>query len=112
MEEKPWKNEELRSAEDALPRLKECHLEEVSRLYKAKKGVGCHGFHPKFSLDLNERNKGRNRGVPREGGAEWKVAATSLYDDVFLDSEECHEVREADCAVADVDALVGSFEST
>ena len=36
VEEKPWKNEELRSAEEALPRLKECHLEEVSRLYKAK----------------------------------------------------------------------------
>ena len=31
VEEKPWKNEELRSAEEALPRLKECHLEEVSR---------------------------------------------------------------------------------
>ena len=47
MEEKPWKNEELRSAEEALPRVKECHLEEVSRLCKAKTGVGCDGFHPK-----------------------------------------------------------------
>ena len=36
VEEKPWENEELRSAEEALPRLKECHLEEVSRLYKSK----------------------------------------------------------------------------
>ena len=32
VEEKPWKNEELRSAEEALPRPKECLLEEVSRL--------------------------------------------------------------------------------
>ena len=47
MEDKPWKNEELRSAEEALPRLKESHLEEVSRLCKAKAGVGCDGFHPK-----------------------------------------------------------------
>ena len=36
VEEKPWKNEGLRSAEEALPWLKECHLEEVSRLYNAK----------------------------------------------------------------------------
>ena len=41
MEEKPWKNEELRSAEEELPRLKECHLEEVSRVYEAKTRVGC-----------------------------------------------------------------------
>ena len=26
LEEKQWKNEELRNAEEALPRLKECHL--------------------------------------------------------------------------------------
>ena len=51
MKEKPLKNEELRSAEEALPRLKECHLEEVSRLYKAKTGVGCDGFHPEVPLD-------------------------------------------------------------
>ena len=32
VDEKPWKNQELRSVEEALPKLKECHLEEVSRL--------------------------------------------------------------------------------
>ena len=46
VEEKLWKNEELRKLEEALPRLKECHLEKVSRLYKAKTGVGCDGFPP------------------------------------------------------------------
>ena len=51
MVEKPWKNEELRSAEEALPRPKECLLEEVSRLYEAKTGVGCDGFHAKVPLD-------------------------------------------------------------
>ena len=51
VKEKPWKNEDLRSAEEALPRVKECHLEEVSRLCKAKTGVGCDGFHPKVPLD-------------------------------------------------------------
>ena len=33
VEEKPWKNEKLRNAEEALPRLKERHLEEVSRMF-------------------------------------------------------------------------------
>ena len=58
VKEKPWMNEELRSAEEALPRLKEGHLEEVSRLYKAKTGVGCDGFHPKVPLDLTKETRG------------------------------------------------------
>ena len=85
MEEKQWKNEELRRLEEELPRLKECHFEEASRLYEAKTGVRCDGFHPKVPLDLTTRNKRRNCGVLREGGA------PSLHDDVFLDTEECHE---------------------
>ena len=47
VEEKPRKNEALRRLEEELPRLKECHLEEASRLCKAKTRVGCDGFHPK-----------------------------------------------------------------
>ena len=54
VEEKPWKNEELRSAEEALPRLQESHLEDVSRLHKSKTGVGCDGFHPEVPLDLTK----------------------------------------------------------
>ena len=46
VERKPRKNEELRNAEEALPMLKVCHLEEVSRLFQAKTGVGCDCFHP------------------------------------------------------------------
>ena len=91
VEEKLWKNEELRIAEEAVPRPKECLLEEVSRLFKAKTGVGCDGFHPEVPLGLDKGTERRNRGVPREGGAEWKVAATSMHDDVLLDSEECDE---------------------
>ena len=45
----------------------------------------------KSILGFDERNEERNRGVPGKGRAEWKVAATSLHDDVFFDSEECHE---------------------
>ena len=58
VEEKSWKNEELRSAEEALPRPKECLLERVSRLYKAKTGVGCDGFHPEVPLDLTKETRG------------------------------------------------------
>ena len=53
-EDKPWKNEELKKLEEALPRLKECGLGKVSRLYKAKTGVGCDAFHSKVPLDLTK----------------------------------------------------------
>ena len=59
VEEKPWKNKELRKWEEGRPRLKESHLEEVSRLFKAKTGVGCDGFHPKVPLDLIEETRGQ-----------------------------------------------------
>ena len=52
VEEKPWKNEELRSAEEARPHLKEWELKKVSRLYKAKTG------HPKVPLDLTKEMRG------------------------------------------------------
>ena len=38
------------------------------------------------------------------------MAATNLYNDVLLGTEECYE-SETDCAYADVDTLVGSLES-
>ena len=58
LEDRPWHNEELKKLEEALPRLKECDLEKASRLYKAKTGVGCDGFHPKVSLDLAKETRG------------------------------------------------------
>ena len=51
-------NEELKRLEEALPRLKESHLEEVSRVYKAKTGVGCDGFHPNVPLELTKETRG------------------------------------------------------
>ena len=44
MQEKPWRHDELRECEEALPRLKEGDLEKTSRWYKAKTGVGCDGL--------------------------------------------------------------------
>ena len=51
MQNKPWRNEELKEGEEAFPRLKEGDLDKASRLCKAKTGVGCDGFHPKVPLD-------------------------------------------------------------
>ena len=79
VQDKPWTNEELKKLEEALPMLTECDLEMTSRLYKAKTGVGCDGVHPKVSPGLDKRNK-------VESGA-----ATSLHDDVLLDTEECYK---------------------
>ena len=104
---KEWSRiDELGRWEETMPRLKESGLENVSRVHKAKTGVGCDGFHPKVPLDLlDTRNKKGNCRVPREGGTEWQMAATSLHDDALLDFE-----RDADCADADFDTSVGSME--
>ena len=46
-EDKPWRNEELRSLEVELPHI-ECREPKERRGYKATTSVGCDGFHPKF----------------------------------------------------------------
>ena len=53
MQHKPWRNEELRECEEALPRLKEGDLDMASRLYRGK-----NRFHPKVPLDLTEETRG------------------------------------------------------
>ena len=90
MEDKPWENEELKKSEEALPRLKECELENLSRLYKAKTGVGCDGYHSKIRLDVAKETRGEIVEFLDKSRAEWEMAAASLLDDVLLDSEDCH----------------------
>ena len=53
LEDKPLRNEELRSFEEGLPRLKE-HLERAARSHKAASGVGCEGFHLQVPPDLSK----------------------------------------------------------
>ena len=60
VEDKHWKKEELKKLEEALPMLEECELEEVSRLYKAKTGVGNDGFLAKVHLDLTTQTMGKS----------------------------------------------------
>ena len=89
MQDKPWRNEELRRCEELLPRLKECDLEKVSRMYRAKKGWDS--FHPKVPLDLTKETRGEIVEFLEKSGAEWQVAATSRHNDVLPDTEECYE---------------------
>ena len=91
MQDKPWRNDELKECEEALPRLTEGDLDKASRLYKAKTGVGCDGFHPKVPLDSTKGNERRNCRDLGESATKWYMAATSLHDDVLLDSKECHK---------------------
>ena len=85
MQNKPWRNEELKKCEETLLSLKEGDVEKVSGLYRAKTS-GMRRIPPESSLGLVKRNKRGNRRVLGEGGTEWQMATTSLHDDVLLDS--------------------------
>ena len=56
-EDKPRRNEELRSLGKGLPRLEE-NLKRAARSYKAATGVGCDWFHSKVPLDLQREMRG------------------------------------------------------
>ena len=86
MQYKPLRNEESKECDEALPVLKEGDLDKASRLYRALTGVGCDGFHPKSSSGLDKRDERKSCGILGEGGTELQMAATSLHDDVLLDS--------------------------
>ena len=92
LKDKPWKDDESTKMEEVFPRLKECELEKVSRLYKTNTGVGCDDSHPKFHLELvvEKTNKRRSGGVIGKDGTAWQFSAKSLHDYVFLDPEEGH----------------------
>ena len=86
MEDKPWKNEELKKLEEASPTPKVRSGKSVETL-QVKGRSGMRRIPPISSFGLDRRNKRRrNCGSLGEGGAEWKMAATSLHDDVLLDS--------------------------
>ena len=70
VEGKLWKNEELRSVDEALPRLKECHLEEVWRLYKSRK----------VPLDLIKETRGEFVELLEKVEQCGRVAATRCHE--------------------------------
>ena len=99
-EDRPWKNEELEKLEEASPRLKECDLEKVSELYKAKTGVGCDGFHQKIPLDLTKETRGKVVELIE------KVEQRMFF---LIPKNVTSEIPF--CAHANADSLVGSLES-
>ena len=58
MQNKPWRNEELKECEEALPWLTEGDLKRHQDCTRQKK-VGCDGFHPKFPLDSTKETRGK-----------------------------------------------------
>ena len=64
-------------------------MERAARSYKVTTGVVCDGFLPEALLDLST---GTRRYVMR-CGAVWETAATSLYDDAFLDPKNVTSER-------------------
>ena len=86
-------NEELKRLEETLPKLKGSLLEEVSKLYRAKTGVGCDGIHPAGSPGLDKRDERRVVEILGEGGAEWQMAATILLTDALLDPKNVTSER-------------------
>ena len=110
MQNKPWRNEELKECEEALPRLKEGDSDKASILYKTGTGVGCDGFHPKVPLDLTKETRGEILEflVKVEQSGKWPQQACAPM--FFLTPKTV--TSEANCAYADVDPLVGSLEST
>ena len=86
---KPWKNEELRSAEEALPTLTES-LGRSVEIVQSKTGVGCDGFHSKVPLDLAEETRGEIVEFLEkvEQSGKWPQQACTT---IFSDSKECHE---------------------
>ena len=80
----------LKKLEEALPRLNQCDLEKASKLFQAKR-VGCDGFHPKVPMDLTKETKVEMVELVEKVEQRWKMAATSLHDDVLFDPEECYK---------------------
>ena len=66
--DKPWKNEELKKLEDALPGLGECDLEKGAETLRGKHRSGMRrlppksrdGFHPEVPLDLTKGTRGEH----------------------------------------------------
>ena len=109
MEDKPWKNGELKKLEEALPRPEECDLERASSLYKTNTGVGCDDFHPKVSLHLTYATRVEVVEFLEKVEQSGKWPQQACTTNVLLDTKERYE-GEAGCAYADVDTLVGSYE--
>ena len=87
-----WRRVRKSRKYEDMPRTRESDLEKAARSCKAKDVT----VSLQSAVGFDERNKRKSGGILGEGGKVWEMAAASLYDDVLLDSEECHECA-ADC---------------
>ena len=87
MEDKAWKIEELKELEEALSRLKERELETASRLIKEQDAMASTPEFP-WIRQQKQEEKWRNSWKRWKQSGKWKMAKTSLHDDVLLDDEE------------------------
>ena len=62
-EDKPWRNQELRSLEEELPQLSEENLERAATSYRATMAVGRDGFHPRGPSDLSKETREKRASV-------------------------------------------------
>ena len=76
--------------EEDMPRLKE-RSRGGGEDFQGRYGSRMRRIPPQCSFGFHESNKRRRSGVLGEGGTVWEMAATSLHNDVLLDSEKCHE---------------------
>ena len=91
MEDNLAKNGELKKLEEGLPSVKEGKLEEVSRWYKAKTGMGCDGFHAKVPLGVTKETRVEVLKFLEKVEQNGKWPQEACTDDVLLDAEECHK---------------------
>ena len=113
MQNKPWRNEELKEFEEALPRLKEGDLDKASRVYKAKTG----GFQPKVPLDLTKETRGdivEFLEMVEQSGKWPQQSCTTMFlcTTFFLIPKNVTSERPIALIHADDDPLVGSLKST
>ena len=91
LEDKPWKNEELKQIRGSLAQAERVRMEKSFEIVQGENRSRMRWPSPKHLFGFGKRNKRRNRGVFGESGAEWEMAAASLHNDVLSDSEECHQ---------------------
>ena len=85
MDDKPWKNEELKKLEEALPSLKECDLEKASRL---KKGQNRSGIRSMASTQKSQWTRQEKRA---EKELLEKVELSGKWPQQACTTEEFHE---------------------
>ena len=90
VEEKPWKNE-WRNARGSTAKANRVPLGKSVEIVQSKHRSWVRRLSRQDPSRFNNRNERKIVEFWEKGGAEWKMAATSMHDDVLRDSEEFYE---------------------